>query len=132
VTDLRRIAPLSAGILQVGPDVRVLGFTLGLSLLTGLLFGMAPVFQALQTQVMDALKAQGGALAGHRAQIALRKGLIVLQVALSVLLLAGGGLFVRTLRNLKSLDTGLDLTRVLQMDLYPYPYSQVTNDQKRQ
>jgi predicted permease len=125
-------APGDTPILHVGPDVRVLGFTLGLSLLTGLLFGLAPVYQALQTQVMDALKAQGGALAGHASQIALRKGLIVLQVALSVLLLAGAGLFVRTLRSLKSMDTGLDLTRVLQMFVAIHPYSPATEDQRRQ
>jgi predicted permease len=119
-------APGVTPTLHVGPDARVLGFALGVSLLTGLLFGLAPVFQALQTQVMDALKAQGVALAGHASQIALRKSLIVLQVALSVLLLAGAGLFVRTLRSLKSLDTGLDQTRVLQMHVQPYPYSRST------
>jgi predicted lysophospholipase L1 biosynthesis ABC-type transport system permease subunit len=96
-------APGVTPTLHVGPDARVLGFALGVSLLTGLLFGLAPVFQALQTQVMDTLKAQGVALAGHASQIAVRKGLIVLQVALSVLLLAGAGLFVQTLRGLKSL-----------------------------
>ncbi len=125
-------APGVTPILHVGPDVRVLGFTLGLSLLTGLLFGLAPVYQALQTQVMEALKAPGGALAGQASQIALRKSLIVLQVALSVLLLAGAGLFVRTLRSLKSLDTGLDLTRVLQMSVAIHPYSPATENQKRQ
>ena len=134
-TALIAAAPGALGvnpILHVGPDVRVLGFTLGASLLTGLLFGLAPVFQVLQTQVMDVLKQQAGALAGHASQIALRKGLIALQVALSVLLLAGAGLFVRTLRSLESVDTGLDPTRVLQMRVRPYPYSRATEDQKRQ
>ncbi|HXA03225.1 MAG TPA: ABC transporter permease, partial [Bryobacteraceae bacterium] len=107
------------------------GFTLALSLLTGFLFGLAPVFQASQTQVMDAMKGQGAALAGHASHIALRKGLIALQVALSVLLLSGAGLFVRTLRQLKSVDTGLDQTNVLQVHVAPYPYSQATEDQKR-
>jgi predicted permease len=80
---------------------------------------------------MDALKQQGGALAGHSSQIALRKGLIALQVALSVLLLAGAGLFVRTLGSLKSIDTGLDRTHVLQMFIAIHPYSAATVDQKR-
>jgi predicted permease len=124
--------PFVSTILHVAPDARVLGFTLGLSLATGLLFGLAPVYQALQTQVMDALKQQGGALAGPSSQIALRKGLIAVQVALSVLLLAGAGLFVRTLGSLKSLDTGLDRTHVLQMFIAIHPYSFATADQKRQ
>jgi predicted permease len=124
-------APGGAPILHVVPDGRILGFTLGLSLATGLLFGLAPVFQALQTQVMDALKQQGAALAGHATQIVLRKGLIALQVALSVLLLAGAGLFVRTLSSLKDLNTGLDPPRVLQMWVEIHPYSPATRDQKR-
>ena len=111
-------------VLPIGPEARVFGFTLGLSLATALLFSLAPVYQALQTRVMGALKQQGGALTGLGSQMALRKGLIALQMALSVLLLAGAGLFVRTLSSLRGVDTGLDTTRVLQMvDVEFHPYS---------
>jgi predicted permease len=111
-------------VLPIGPDARVFGFTLGLSLATALLFSLAPVYQALQTRVMGALKQQGGALTGHGSQMVIRKGLIALQMALSVLLLAGAGLFVRTLSSLRGVDTGLDTTRVLQMvDVHFHPYS---------
>ena len=118
--------------LDVDPDVRVFGFTFGLSIATGLLFGLAPVYQALQTQAMDLLKQQAGALAGHASQIALRKGLIALQVGLSVLLLASAGLFARTLHGLKCLDAGLDPAGVLQMYVAIHPYSPATGDQKRE
>ena len=116
-------APGGAPILPAAPDTRVLVFTFALSLLTAVLFGLAPAFQAVHTQVMDALKAQGAALAGHASHAAMRQGLIVIQVALSVLLLVGAGLFVRTLRSLKSVDTGLNLGRVIQLYIQPYPYS---------
>lgn len=72
---------------------------------------------------MDALKARSTALAGHASHAAIRKGLIVIQVALSVLLLVGAGLFARTLHSLKSQDTGLDLAHVIQLYVQPYPYS---------
>lgn len=77
--------------LQVAPDLRVLGFTLAISLLTGLLFSLAPAFQASWTHAGLALKDQGVALAGGATQFGLRRGLVVAQVALSVVLLAGAG-----------------------------------------
>jgi predicted permease len=88
--------------LQLAPDVRVLGFTLAISLLTGLLFSMAPAFHVSRTEAVLALKNHGDVRV--TGAFALRKGLVLAQVALSVVLLAGAGLFVRTFQNWRNLD----------------------------
>jgi putative ABC transport system permease protein len=106
------------GALDVAPDARVLGFTLAISVLTGLLFGLAPAWQATQVNLTASLKDQTGASAG-RSRLALNKLLVVTQVALSVFLLIGAGLFVRSLRNLRSLDTGFDHENIVQFSIDP-------------
>ena len=87
------------------PDARVLLFALGVSLLTGVLFGLVPAWQTARPQLVASLKEEGGAVVttGHAW---LRKGLVVAQVALSLLLLVGAGLFARSLWNLRALDPG--------------------------
>ncbi len=102
--------------LDVAPDARALGFTLAISVLTGLLFGIAPAWQATRVNLTASLKDQTGASASH-SRLALNKLLVVTQVALSVFLLIGAGLFVRTLRNLRSLDTGFDYENVMQFSI---------------
>src|SRR5262245_44184210 len=106
------------GALDVSPDARVLGFTLAISVLTGLLFGLAPAWQATRVNLTASLKDQTGASAG-RSRLALNKLLVVTQVALSLFLLIGAGLFVRSLRNLKSLDTGFDYENIVQFSIDP-------------
>jgi predicted permease len=106
------------GALDVAPDARVLGFTLAISVLTGLLFGLAPAWQATRVNLTASLKDQAGASAG-RSRLALNKLLAVTQVALSVFLLIGAGLFVRSLRNLRSLDTGFDHENIVQFSIDP-------------
>src|SRR5215510_10237259 len=91
--------------LDVAPDGRALGFTLAISFLTGLLFGLAPAWQATQINLTASLKDQTGAGAS-RSRLMLNKLLVVAQVALSLFLLVGAGLFARSLRNLRTLDAG--------------------------
>jgi predicted permease len=89
------------------PDVPVLLFNLAISLITGLLFGVAPAIHALRENVAKTLR--GG--------LGLRGGLIAVQVALSMVLLIGGGLFVRTLQNLRNQDMGFRASHVLSVQL---------------
>jgi predicted permease len=93
-------------LLSADPDMRVLAFSAALAVLTGLLFGLAPAFQALQLDLWSTLKDVVGAITGDGNSAKLRKALVVAQVALSFLLLAGAGLFVRTLSNLRDMNPG--------------------------
>jgi predicted permease len=99
-------------------DWRVLGFTLGLSLLTGLVFGVAPAWRATKVDLTPALKDSGrGSSAASRSLLS--RGLVVMQVALSLLLLVGAGLFVRTLVNLQRVDPGFNTRNLLLFDVQP-------------
>src|SRR6266542_956676 len=92
-------------------DAHVLGFTLAVSLLTGALFGFAPAVRTTRFDLASSLKENAGGGAGW-SRPALHKALIVGQVALSLFLLIGAGLFVRSLQNLKNLDAGFDRENV--------------------
>lgn len=102
--------------LNLVPDLRVLGFTLGVTVLTSILFGMLPAFRAAGLEFTPALKdGRGGSSVSQRG--ALARSLIVGQVALSVLLLVGAALFVRSLIHLSQVDTGFDERNVLVFNL---------------
>jgi predicted permease len=102
--------------LNLAPDLPVLAFTLGLTVLTALLFGCLPAFRATGFEFTPALKdGRGGSTASARG--ALARSLIVGQIALSVLLLVVAGLFVRSLIRLTSIDTGFDKHNVLVFSL---------------
>ena len=99
-------------------DWRVLGFTLALSLLTGIIFGLAPAWRTTNVDLTPSLK--DGARAStsiHRSFLS--RGLVVVQVALSLLLLVGAGLFVRTLLNLQRVDPGFNTQNLLLFDVEP-------------
>ena len=99
-------------LLNVAPDARVLGFTLLVSLATALLCGLAPALRATRVALGSSLKeARGSVAAASRTRLA--KALIVSQVALSLVLLIGAGLFLRTLVNLSNVDTGFNKENVL-------------------
>jgi predicted permease len=98
-------------------DYRVLSFTAAVALLTGLAFGLAPALQASRSEPNSALKDGAGSSAGARARLG--KSLVVAQVALSLPLLVGAGLFSRTLRNLKTVDFGFRPEGVLTMRVNP-------------
>jgi putative ABC transport system permease protein len=91
--------------ISTAPDWRILVFNLGISLLTGIVFGLAPALQSTRPELARTLKDQVGSIAGGSA-VGLRKMLVAAQVALSLLLLIGAGLFIRSLSNLKGLDPG--------------------------
>jgi predicted permease len=93
--------------LKAEPDLRILGFSLLLAVLTGVIFGLAPALQSTRVDMWNTLKDVAGAVAGGSASVKLRKGLVTAQVALSFLLLAGAGLFVKSLGNLKNTNTGV-------------------------
>jgi predicted permease len=85
--------------LRAEPDLRILLFNTGVAFATGLLFGLAPALQATKLDLLTALKDVVGGVTGGRGSARLRKALVTAQVALSFLLLAGAGLFARTLIN---------------------------------
>lgn len=93
--------------IDVTPNLRILGFTLFSSLLSALMFGLAPALRAIQVDPNSALKSSRGSASGA-PQSLLGKTLVVAQVALSLLLLVGAGLFVRTLINLQNVPTGFN------------------------
>jgi predicted permease len=102
--------------LNLAPDLPVLAFTLGLTVLTALLFGCLPALRATRFEFTSALKdGRGGSTASTRG--ALARSLIVGQIALSVLLLVVAGLFLRSLIHLTSIDTGFDKHNVLVFSL---------------
>jgi predicted permease len=103
---------------SVAPDARVLLFTLAASLLTGLLFGLAPALRASRLDLASARTGAGGNVAGDASRQRLNQALVVAQVALSLTLLIGAGLFVRTLQKLKTTDnTGFDRENVVVFNL---------------
>ena len=101
----------------VGFNSRVFLFTLAVAAGSGLLFGLAPVVQTFRRNSVLALRDEGGSVASGAASTKLRSGLVVLQVALSLMLLVGAGLFLRTLRNATTSDLGYDVDQVLLGDV---------------
>jgi predicted permease len=99
-------------LLDISPDARVLGFTLLATVGTAALFGILPALRATRVQVAPLLKEGRGAMAAQSRTL-LAKALIVSQVALSLVLLLGAGLFVRSLMNLVNVNTGFDRNGVL-------------------
>ena len=97
-------------------DFRVFAFAAGLAVLTCLVFAVAPAWRATRTDAADVLKS-GGRLTAGRERLGMRRGLVVSQIAVSLALLAGTMLFVRSLRNLQALDAGFDRRGMLMADV---------------
>ncbi len=106
-------------LIQPTPDLRILGFTFALTLVTGVVFGLLPALRASKPDQWATLKDTGGAVAGTGGSLFLRKGLVAAQVALSFLLLFGAGLFVRSLQNLQTTDTGIEMENLITFRLSP-------------
>jgi predicted permease len=100
------------------PDLRVLGFTALLTVATGVLFGLAPALKATRPDLVGALKNEITTFGGKR-RIGLRDALVVVQVALSLVLLTGSGLCVRSLQNASSIDIGMKGDNVLVLAVDP-------------
>jgi predicted permease len=103
---------------SASPDLRILGFTLAISIATGLLFGLIPALRSTQPELAPTLKNEAGSVLGG-AQAGVRKALVVSQVALSLLLLIGAGLFVRSLHNLMTVNTGIEVSRLIEFYIEP-------------
>jgi predicted permease len=103
---------------QTGVNLTVLAFVLAVSLLTALVFGLAPALRATRPDLATTLKEQAGAVAGG-GHAGWRKMLAAAQVSLSLLLLISAGLFVRSLQNLKDLNPGFEVTNLLSFSLDP-------------
>jgi putative ABC transport system permease protein len=110
-------------------DGQVLAFALGLSLLTGMVFGLAPVRQATRMDLVTSLKAgaRGAAEGGNRPRLV--QLLVVGEVALVLVLLVGSGLMLKSLRNLSALDLGFDPDRLLTVSL-GVPQSEYTAEEE--
>lgn len=104
--------------IQATPDLRVFGFTLLVSVMTGVLFGLVPAWQSTNSDVASTLKDQAGSVTSTSA-VTFKKGLVVAQVTLSLLLLIGCGLFIRSLHNLKTLDPGFQTTKLIAFAMNP-------------
>jgi len=99
-------------------DWRVLSFTLALSLLTGIIFGLAPAWRTTRVDLTPSMKDSGRTSSAiHRSLLS--RGLVVVQVALSLVLLVGAGLFVRTLLNLRRVDPGFNTQNLLLFEVQP-------------
>jgi predicted permease len=103
--------PDSALAVNEEPDVRIVIFTCGLAAATAILAGVLPAIRVTRIDLAPALKAAGGAVVNEQPR--LRKTLVVVQVALSFLLLIGAGLFVRSLSNLMDVNPGFRTARML-------------------
>ncbi|HEU4509142.1 MAG TPA: ABC transporter permease [Pyrinomonadaceae bacterium] len=98
---------------EIQLDLRVLGFTFVASVLTGILFGLVPALQISRTDVQEAIRESGRGLSGSLRKSRFRQALIVGEIALSVVLLAGAGLLFRSFMRLHSVDTGFVSQQVL-------------------
>jgi predicted permease len=107
----------------MGVDARVLGFTIAVSLLTGILFGIAPTFRSTRINLTPALKEGEGSFASSGRVggkwFSIGNALVVTQVALAIVVLVGAGLLMRTLQNLRSIDTGFDSHNILIFAIDP-------------
>jgi predicted permease len=99
--------------LDLHPNWRILAFASLLGLVTGILFGLAPALRASRASVSPKLAERGWGSVGSRSRFSGGKSLVIMQVSTSLALLIGAALFVRTLRNLKAQDLGIDRHRLL-------------------
>jgi putative ABC transport system permease protein len=133
---LARGIPLSMskyipGWTQLGLNFCVLGFTILVSVLTGVLFGLAPAWQATRTNLNETLKEGGGkGVSGQGGRSFLRNALVVTELALSLVLLIGAGLFVRSFIHLLHTDLGVKPDNVATMSL-TLPRDQYPTEQQR-
>jgi predicted permease len=100
------------------PDLRILLFNLAVTVLTGIIFGLVPALQTTKPNIAGTLKDQAGAVVGG-GHNRLRKALVIAQVTLSLLLLVGAGLFVRSLANLRNLGPGFTPERLVGFQIDP-------------
>jgi predicted permease len=118
---LATLPPRTIGpnVLTASLDARMLGFALLLAVVTSLAFGLYPAWQASRAQLTLALRDQNGQTTASRSTGVIRKGLVTLQTAISLLLLISAGLFGKTLLNLSRIDLGVRVDHLLTFSLTP-------------
>jgi len=118
---------------DVAPDAAVLAFTLGISVLSAILFGLAPAWRATSVDPAAALKDGGSGQPGRGTRAGFRQALVVVQVALSVVLVAAAGLFAHSLAGLRSIDPGFAARNVLTFSLdYPQAWKGADKEKHRE
>ena len=110
------VVPVS---LDLSPDFRVLSLTLSVAILTGILFGFAPAWRSSREDPASVLQQNARSFSGGASKLS--KALIIAQVALSLVLLLGAGLFLRSFQRLRSVDLGFNQSSLLQIRLNPKP-----------
>jgi len=106
-------------VLDFSPDLRVLSWGVAISLLTGLVFGLAPIRQAARTNLVPGLKPGDSGSGRGARRLSLRTLLVIAQLSVSVVVLVSGGLFVRSLHNARAGDLGFQTERLLSVRLDP-------------
>jgi predicted permease len=104
--------------IHVAPDARVLAFSILLSFATAILFGLAPAWQATRPDLLPGLQQESG-VSGSPSRVLLRRGLVVIQIALSLVIVFAAGLLTRTLRTMATADLGFQPDRVIALNVDP-------------
>src|SRR5262249_23654585 len=104
-------------VLSTAPHLRVLAFSFGLSIATGVLFGLTPAIQATRPAIAPTLKDQASNVSASSGSAKLRMALVASQVALSLVLLVGAGLFARSLYNLREVNPGFRATNLTEFSI---------------
>jgi len=125
---------LQADAIDLHPDARVLLFTITVSLVTGIVFGLAPAVQASRPDLVVELKEKTGAPVGSNRLFSLRNMLVSAQIALSLIALVGAGLFLRSLQNAQRIHPGFDVEHlaVMSLDLGAQGYTEERGRQFQQ
>jgi len=100
---------------EIGVDLRVFGFTLGVSLLTGVIFGLLPAWSASRAAVSAGLKEGGRSASASRSQLRLRNAFVIGELSVALVLLVGAGLLVKTFWKLRNVEPGFNPTNLLTM-----------------
>ena len=119
----------STVVLDLSIDIRVLAFTTAVAVATGVLFGLAPAWQGTRVDPHSAMKANARGVVESHARFGLGKMLVTVQVALSLVLLIGAGLMLKTFAKLSTVDTGFDKNQVLLIRVDPR-YASVPPDRR--
>jgi predicted permease len=113
------LPPDSLGGVKFGVEPTVVAFAAGLSILTGILFGLFPALHATRSDLVTTLRANSGKHSSTRAATQFRSSLVTVQIALSMALLIGAGLFVRSLFNVSRVNLGLSIENVVTFSVSP-------------